>query len=268
MPASRSRSPSKDTRPAPSRQRPYAAFVLIGLAGVLAVLIAALPASLLTRLLPPGVEAGDLSGNFWHGAAGKLKVNGRDAGAVEWQLHPRWLALDADLHWVKGSFALDAAARLDRGGIGAHDIRGGGPIDELRDLSLAPGWHGTAAVAIDKLTADRARLVALGGEIRIADLGGPQIAGGADLGSYVLRFADTAVAADGSVTGSLSDSGGPLQVQGTLQLTPQNRSGLLSATLSERAGAPAEVHRELDMLAQMRGRDPQGRIPLDLEFTF
>src|ERR1700726_2234788 len=142
MPASRS--PSRDAKAAP-RSRSYWPLVLIGLAAVLAVFISAVPASIATRFLPPEVHAEDFSGSIWHGSAGKIRVNARDAGALEGRLHPAdLLRMDvaADGHWVKGAFVIDAAVNGDRLGFTAHDIKGGGPIEDLRDFGVAMGWRG------------------------------------------------------------------------------------------------------------------------------
>src|ERR1700685_1276171 len=85
MPASRSA--SRGAKAAP-RSRNLWPVVLIGLAALLAVSIAVLPASVITHFLPPSVHAEDFSGSIWHGSAGKISVNARDAGALEWRLHP------------------------------------------------------------------------------------------------------------------------------------------------------------------------------------
>src|ERR1700728_1546251 len=98
-----SRSPNRDAKP-DLRSRSYWPFVLIGLAVVLAVTIAALPASIVTNFLPPSVRAEDFSGSLWHGSAGRISVNARDAGALEWRLHPAALlgfTVSTELHLVK-----------------------------------------------------------------------------------------------------------------------------------------------------------------------
>ncbi len=79
-----SRSPSRNVKPAPDRRDPWP-MILIGLAAVLAVVVAALPASLVARFLPPWIHAEDFSGSIWHGSAGKISVDSRDAGALEWR---------------------------------------------------------------------------------------------------------------------------------------------------------------------------------------
>src|ERR1700736_5611101 len=108
MPVSRSpsRAPKsmRAAEPAP-RSRSYWPVVLIGVAAVLAVIVAALPASVITHFLPPPVLAEDFSGSIWHGSAGKISVGARDAGALEWRLHPaapRGMGGGGGGRWGKG----------------------------------------------------------------------------------------------------------------------------------------------------------------------
>jgi hypothetical protein len=238
---------------------------------VLAVVVAALPASLITHFLPPSVHAEDFSGTLWHGSAGTIRVNASDAGALEWRLHPAALLrlkVDADLHWVKVGFVINGTVTVERGGFTARGLSGGGPIEDLRDFGVAAGWRGNADVHISVLQGDSARLSAAAGEITVSDIASAQLAGGANLGSYDLRFPESAVSADGSIDSELTDTGGPLQIQARIHFSPAERTGLLSGTLKERAGFPPALSSQLDSLAQLRGRDREGRIPVDLEFKF
>ena len=66
---------------APSRSV-WPRLALIGAAALLAVVVAALPASLIARFLPPGVGAEDFSGTIWHGSAGRITAGGRPAGSA------------------------------------------------------------------------------------------------------------------------------------------------------------------------------------------
>jgi hypothetical protein len=243
--------------------------------GVLVVVIAVLPASLANKFLPPAVRAEDFSGTLWHGSAGRISVAGRDAGAIEWHLHPLALfklRLEADLHWVKGSFVVDGAAALSRSAFQASDLRGGGPLADLSAFGVAPGWHGLAEIRIRNIAADLAgpspSLRAAVGEIDVADVSSPQLAGGSDIGSYALTFDDASLSANGEARAALVDKGGPLSLDASITLTPQSRTGMLSGTVKERAEAPPALRKELDNVAQLQARDAQGRIPIDLEFTF
>lgn len=271
MPASPSRRTSAKTAAPAERSRPLWPLVLVGVVVAGAVLLTALPASLLTRVLPPQVQASDISGSLWHGSAGKLSALGRDAGAVEWRLHPGallHLSVEMDLHWVRSNLAVNATATVDRHGITARDITGGGSLEELRDFGALADLHGNIQLNLSQVSSDYKRLESIAGEVRLTDVGSARLAAGADLGSYVLKFAGGAVDANGTVTGQINDAGGPLQVTGVVSFSPAEHRGSLSATLLERATMPTELRNEIQTLAQLRGRDLQGRIPADLEFSF
>jgi Type II secretion system (T2SS), protein N len=230
-----------------------------------------LPASLLGRFLPAGVQAEDFSGSLFHGAAGKLRVAGRDAGALEWRLHPAALlrlTLMADIHWVKIGFVIDGTAEVSRGHFAAHAIQGGGPIENLSDLGVAPGWRGIATVSFEEIAGDFSRLDNAVGKIDVANLSSSGIAASSDLGGYELQLPTGAVAADGTVSASLTDTGGPVELRAQLHLSPATRTGMLSGTLKEGPDASADLRNQLSSLAQMHARDASGRFPVDLEFTF
>jgi hypothetical protein len=259
--------------PAPPRRLwPY----LLAIFGVaaLAVAISALPASIVAHFLPASVHAEDFSGSVWHGSAGRITVAAHDAGALEWHLHPGALLrlkVAAELHWVKGAFLVDGTAEAGRGTLLASHLEGGGPIEDLRDLGLAPGWRGIAKIQVEELKAalfaGAPSLQAAVGTINVSNLASTQVAGGADLGGYLLRFADPAITPDSEATAELTDTGGPLGVAATIHFDAKERRGMLSGTIKERDDAPAALRAQLDGLAQLRPRDAQGRLPVDLEFT-
>lgn len=271
MPTSPSRSRASRPIPAAERPRSYWPLIVIGAAAVLVVVIATLPASLLSDALPPTVHAEDFSGTVWHGSCGKITIDARDAGALEWRLHPAalfGLALAADFNWVKMGFALDGSVRIDRHGIAAHGIQGGGPIEDLRDFGVAAGWHGTVGIKIDEIKADYSNILAATGDIQVTNLESAQVAGGESLGGYDLNFPEDSIGPDSSATAKLTDRGGPVQVQALIRLSPKERTGMISGTVMTRAEASRALRQELDNLAQLRGRDSQGRIPVEVEFTF
>jgi hypothetical protein len=262
--------------PPPPAPRPlWPKLAAIGVLAIVGVVLAALPASLAARFLPPNMHADDFSGTVWHGSVGRLTAGGRDVGAIEWHLHPAALfrlRAAADLHWVKGGFVLDGTADAGRGNILATDIQGGGSIADLRDFGIAPGWRGTVSIKLQKLSADLTDqgvvLKSAVGEIDAANVSSPQVAAGNDLGGYALTFNDTAIGSDGQASAALADTGGPLSLNANITLTPAARTGLLSGTVQERGDASEPLRRELAQLAQMHARDAQGRIPVDLEFSY
>jgi hypothetical protein len=263
MPASRS--------PRPNSRRALGVSIAIGAIALLAVLLFALPASLATRLLPPGIQASDFSGNFWHGAAGKLLVKGIPCGAVEWQLHPGELVslkLGIDVHWALGDFGLAARGHLGRQGIEADSVTGGGALEDLGSLTGLSGWRATVAIAIGQLSASFDRLNTIAGDINVSDLHVANIGDDINLGAYSLHFDPPAAGPAGALVGQIRDTAGPLEVRATLTLTPQSHTSVLSGTAKERASASPALRTAMEDLAQLRPRDAQGRIPLELEFSF
>ena len=267
MPASRSASRDiKRTRPA--RRWP---FIVLGLIVLSGAVIFALPASFAARFMPAQVQAEDFSGNLLHGAAGKIRINARDAGAIEWQVHPLALlrlAIVADIHWVKVGFLIDGTAELKAGGFAAHDITGGGPIDDLQTLGFAEGWKGTAKLTFVAIKGNFRQLETAVGKIDVANISSVGVAQGSDLGSYELQLGPQSIAPDGSLSATLSDTGGPVEAQAQILFSPATRTGMLSGTLKERAEASPALRNQLSNLSQLRPRDASGRFPVELEFTF
>lgn len=271
MSASRSTKRNANGEPRTANWRAAAPVILIVALALLGVFVSAMPASLVLYFLPRYVHADELSGSVWHGAAGKLTIAGRDVGAVEWRIHAAallHLALEADLRWVHRGFGAEANAVIARTSAALSAIHGGGPIEDLQEFGAARGWRGTVEISVEALSTDYVRLLSAHGDIKVAGLSAAKIAAGADLGSYVLHLDDDAVDANGSITAHISDAGGPLSVQGTITASPPQHSGTLSATIQERTDLSADLRAEVANLAQLRGRDSSGRIPIDLEFSF
>jgi hypothetical protein len=245
--------------------------VLLGVLVLSAATVFVLPASMITHFLPAQVHAEDFSGSLVHGAAGRLKVNAREAGAIEWRLHPLALlrlAIVADIHWVKVAFVIDGTVELSTRSVAAHDVRGGGPIENLGDLGLAAGWRGSVHLAFAEASSDYRKLDSAAGKIDVANLSAADIIAGEDLGSYELQLAAGAVAPDGTITANLTDTGGPVEAQAQIRYSPATRTGMLSGTLKERPEASLGLRNQLNNLSQLRPRDASGRFPVELEFTF
>lgn len=256
------------SRPRPARRWPL---ILVGLVVLSAAVIYALPASIATRFLPPEVQAEDFSGSLLHGAAGRIRINARDAGAIEWQVHPLALlrlAIEADIHWVKRGFLIDGTAELKPRSFAAHDISGGGPIEDLQSLGFAQGWNGAAKLSFTLIKGNFQKLAAAVGKIAVSDISSPRVAAGSDLGSYELLLAPDSIAPDGSMSATLNDTGGPVEARAQIRFSPATRTGMLSGTLRERAEASPALRNQLNDLSQLRQRDPSGRFPVELEFTF
>ena len=241
--------------------------VILVVAGIAASL---LPASLLARLLPSEVHAEDFSGSIWHGSAGHITVNSRDAGALEWHLHllPLMsLSVVADLHWVKVSSVVDGVVELSRNGLIARDVKGGGSLDDLRELGLSPGWRGAVSLALSELKTDYHSITAANGTLSVSGISSPQLANGANLGNYQVRLGPESLSPDGTLKFDVNDSGGPVELAAKILLPPGAHTGTLSGFIRERPEAAPALRDQIASLAQIRPRDTAGRIPVELEFT-
>jgi hypothetical protein len=243
----------------------------MGLLIVAGFVIVALPASLVARFLPHNILARDFSGTLWHGSAASVIFNGRNAGAIEWHIHPASLlalTLNAEVRWVKNASAYDARVEVTRHAVHAYQVQGGGPIGDLRDFGIAAGWRGNLKVALSEVASDYQKLTALSGTVQASELSSPQVLAASDLGGYQIDFAPSAMSSDGNLAASLADTGtGPLETHAQITLNVLTGTGLLSGTLRERPGASAALHQQLDNLAQLKPRDAQGKIPVELEFS-
>ena len=260
---------SAGSRPSPPPRRLIWPIVALLLIAVAVVVLLVLPASLAAQFLPAQVHADDFSGSIWHGSSGHITVASRPAGALEWQLHLSSLlsmTAAADVRWVKDAIVIDGEITVNAQGFEARNVRGGGPLGDLRDLGLPPGWSGNTTLDLKEIKGSFEKLESAAGTIEVSALSSTSIAHGADLGGYVLNLSPTAIA-DGSLAATVKDTGGPLEVQADVHYMPSSHSGLLSGTIKERESASDALRDELNQLAQMRPRDNLGRIPVELEFS-
>jgi hypothetical protein len=112
------------------------------------------------------------------------------------------------------------------------------------------------------------RLLSAQGTLKVLNAAAPQLADGAELGSYVVTLGPGAIDANGTVTAQVRDIGGPVRLEATAVLATAQHSGTLSGTLEETGATSPELAKQIAGLAQLRGRDREGRIPVDLEFSF
>ena len=273
MRTSRSRRrPPEPARPS-GRGKHGAYWLLIPLAVLVAtaVVIVALPATIVRRFAPPTLRLEDLSGTLWHGTAQQIVLDGRAIGAVEWRLHPQGLLrghADLDLHWVDRSLRSVATVDLTGTRILAHGVRGTGRIEDLASLGIAPGWRGEARWDLETVAVTDGRLAALDGTIAVAQLASPAVAGGADLGAYRARIADAGGGAGAVLHATVVDAGGPLRLNARLSANLLARHGLVAGTLAARPDAAPAIAAAVEQLGAMRGRDAAGNVPITLDFDF
>jgi len=202
------------------------------------------------------VGAFGISGTIWNGNAKLINVGGQQLRNTEWEISLTQFLLgrlggDFKTRWNNGfaegfgSISLTGTIRLNEtiASIDAASLQAfgapalGGQISvDISDLKLVDYWP------IDII-----------GRAEIINLASPLMGSGeaARIGNFALEF-DSELELDPNVlTGNISDTGGPLELNGTLLIeAPANYT--LKTLLRAREDAPPALHRNLEYLASAK----------------
>lgn len=240
--------------------------IALGVGAYVVFALATLPASLLTaRLGKYGVATAGVEGTAWQGRAQVLQVAGANLGSVTWNLHvlalfTARLQADLELHRSDG-FARGIVAVSPGGKLHMSKLTASLPLAALPAGGLPGGWTGMMNLKLADLVLENGWPAGIDGTVEAMDLTGPARRP-ANIGSYKLVFAPAQQTAD-TLSGALTDLGGPLQIAGTLQLK-NDRSYLIEGFVTTRAATPRDVADALQMLGPP---DAQGRRPFSIAGT-
>lgn len=244
-----------------------AAAVLLLFVGVIA---ARLPASWILAAVPkingqpPQCEA--ISGTLWHGACSGLIAGTYRFSSAQWELAP-WpllrgivaahLAIESDALSIDGQFQ-----RRLSGALTVRDVHARFSMPNLLLPQLPANLSGNVAAHIALAAVAGFKVQSMVGQINVQDL--VQTAPSRILlGNYQLEFPEPA-AADKPVVGTLRDTGGPLEIHGTLTLTPEP-GYLLDGTVVARPDAGPAL---LQQIAILGSPDSSGRRSFSQAATF
>lgn len=238
-----------------------------GIIAFLAFLIAQVPATVLTRWLPPGVALSGLDGTIWSGRASDLSLQGRAMGAANWSCSP-WPLLKLEwscrvaLRPPGGAVSAWLSGDFNGGEIEARDLSGQLPITNFEGIATPRGWTGQLELAVARARIAGGLPQDAEGKIVVRGLKAPG-PGGTLLGDFELTMGEGAVGTE-TLTGRLADLGGPLRVRGTIELK-RDRSYFASGEASPGPGAGPEI---FDALGFLGPPDLAGRRPFSVEGTF
>lgn len=241
--------------------------LLLGLAAFLVALVVVLPAGWVGGMLPANVQCANWSGTLWRGQCAQLTVQvpGQAPVVVEstgWRLHALPLLrgrLSAEVTLADARGDASARIQMSRSGLLVlRDVSAQLRLDPQFSGGLPSGWRGGVEMQQVELDWDARRVKHLQGEFRFTDLRDER---GRAIGSYLVSFPPSTAP---PFTGQLSDQGGPLQVQATLQLA-EDRAWSVNGTATPRGDADASFRRYLEVLG---APDAAGRYPLSVSGTF
>ena len=239
-------------------------FLLLGIVALLLFMVARFPAGvaygLAAQSLP--VKFAGLHDTVWDGGAQQLQYRDKVIASTFWQLSPWSLLvgnLDADIQLLNTGADLEARVVVPLGGgeVALSEIKGRLPLPLLQlHLTMIPvPLKGNLSLKLDELL--------INAEGRPSRAEGRVVWHGAGVQmNEVIPLGDLQVALssseEGGITGTLSDSGGPLQLQATLNLKADG-SYSLQGTATPNDATPESLRGMLPMLGQP---DSQGAYPL------
>ncbi len=231
-------------------------YLLPGALCLLAFIVIQFPAgSAFALFAPAGVGAFGVEGTLWQGRARIISVGGMQLRNTEWDIDVLRLLtgrLGGDVSSRWGGGFIDAHAYVSLfGNIALRDVRASFDIAPLSRLFGTPQIAGLATVNFSEVDiADNwpQRLV---GDGEIRGLASPLMGQGDArvIGNIGFEF-DTATETDvDTITGRLRDTGGPLELGGTLVLKPPGQYEL-KTRVRARDEAPAALRRNLRFLGE------------------
>ena len=230
--------------------------IIAGVVFAAALLLVSFPARLAFGLFAPqGVTGFGIGGTIWQGNARIISINGQQFRNTEWDIAVFRLLLgqlggDFKTRWAGGF--LEGSGTISIGGtLELTDTVGSFNAASLEPLLGIPQVGGQVSMQVSQFEAHDNWPYKLIGTVEIRNFSSPLMgAGAADvIGNIALDF-DTATETNSdTITGKLTDVGGPLEIKGTLLLTPPGNYNL-KARIKARPNAPEALYKNLEFLGQ------------------
>ena len=222
----------------------FAAFVLF--------MLTSIPARVATNQLPDTIRISGVSGSLWNGAVRSINITGWQLRDVHWDLNPAALLIgrltgnvSADV--AGGKINTDVSVSLF-GAISVSNLKATGPIVPLATQMKIPvsgGRYQLELAVLDIADEWPTRLI---GVIQVLDVPLNIMGGrGGQTGSYAVAFDAETVAEDGRLSGMLSDDGGPIEVEGVIELRPPGNYEV-QAKVKARQNAPKDIAQALTLM--------------------
>lgn len=195
-------------------------------------------------MAPDQVRGFGIGGSLWNGDAQLIDINGFRIQQAHWRVNLLPLVLgtvagNATARWENGF--VEAVYSLGRSGaVSIRELQASFNLNQLQAQLNVPGISGEASIRIEKMDWINGWVSQVVGRGEVRNLRATLIPVGPEqaLGSYELLFNQTAISDTAPLTGTLRDTGGPLELTGTLILKPPAAYELV-ARVKARPGATA-----------------------------
>jgi general secretion pathway protein N len=239
-------------------------WVALGIGAYFAFALSSFPAgTAYAWFAPAGLQLDGLEGTLWSGRAAAGNVGNLSLRDVRWSVHAWQLLL--------GRVAADLRAQLDEGYVAAHvkatrshvslsEVRASTSLSTLRAVLPISGLRGEANLTLSALELDVAKAwpTKVVGDLKLLQLETTPLSLTGPrgklfpIGNYDVRLSE----GPGPINATFSDTGGPLEVSGTLAVNAA-RAYFLDGMVKPRADAPQELVDGLNVIAS--DPDAEGR---------
>lgn len=241
-------------------------WLAVGVGAYLAFTLSAFPAATAYAwFAPAGVQLAGIEGTVWSGRAAVGAVAALPVHDVRWHVSAWQLLLgrvSADLRAQLDDGFVTAQVKATRSRVELSDVRASTSLPTLRNVLPIAGLRGAASLQLSTLALDVAKAwpTKVVGELTLAQLETVPLIPGprgklVPIGNYIVRFVD----GSGGINATINDTGGPLEVSGTLALDA-TRAYKIDARIKPRADAPEELINGLNAITA--DPDAEGRRPL------
>jgi general secretion pathway protein N len=246
--------------------RPYA-WLGLALGVYLIATLASFPAATAYHWFAPDeLRLAGIDGTVWRGRATLGSVSRLSVEDVQWQISPWSLVTGTIAGRVELRLADGFASTrfsIGRNAIRASELQATTSVTTLSRLVPLGDVRGLVSVQLAEIELRQLWPVRAVGQIRLANLEVPAIVPGGTgglvpLGNYLVSLSP---GADATLAGSFEDEGGPLEISGSLHVTPE-KAYEISGLVLARPEAPRELVQSLDFFAG--AADSSGRRPFGL----
>ena len=232
-------------------------YIIGGILVLLLVLVATFPARVAYQwFAPPDLQLTGIGGSIWSGTATEGLAGGAYIRDVSWRFKPGALlggklAFATTSRPASGTMNTDVAVGLD-GSLTLSALTGSVPLDLVHPAFQQNGISGDLSLAFDRLVMKDGLPVDVAGSVTVANVYVPNLSAGV-LGDFRADFQTV----DGTVTGTVDDVAGVLDVDGVISLAP-DRSYSLVGEVAARPSAPPSIEQQLRFLGSpdQRGMRP------------
>ncbi len=228
-------------------------WIALGAGAYLAFVLTQFPASVAYRWFAPDtLRLAGIEGTLWSGQAALGSIGQLGLHEVQWRLQP-WSMLFARVggqlqtRFANGFLNTDIEATFTETTL--RNLRASTSLGDLQEILPLGGIEGFVSAEFAEIRIQGEWPVGAAGEIRLGELAVPQMFGPANaptiaLGNYRIQFVDSP---NGTLVGAFEDQGGPLQVSGSVRLSP-DRAFVIEGVTRARPDAPVELSQQLEFL--------------------